>query len=212
MTDDKVDTDSARLHISMGSDVVEISGSEEFVSNQLTTILDRLELGSGYESGEEGMEEENRQETMGSFIETQSDNSESTDDNDTSGSQEETTIEDVANKINVPAENLKEYFYIDDGEIHIQNPRMEPKYALLGYCTLREEIHGDIYHNNPETKKKLIDVEKVDISDWGGTLLYNLRKSGYVKDDPNTSKSRFKPFKITPQGRRLLEDWLNEDN
>lgn len=122
-------------------------------------------------------------------------------------------LKDVADRINVPYEALSEYFYMDGDEIHIHDPReIKPKYALIGYCTLKEELHNDTYHDNTDTKKKLIDNEKVNIEDWGGTLLYNLRESGYIKDNPNSQKSRFKPFKITPSGREELVDWLNEDN
>lgn len=118
-----------------------------------------------------------------------------------------------ADRANVDASKLEEHFYIDEEEIHVQDPlQIEAKYAVLGYCSIREVLDEDPYHDNTETKKKMIDVEKVNIDSWGRKLLPNLRSAGLIKDDPNTEMSRNKPFKVTPKGRKEFVEWLNEDN
>ena len=198
--------------ISIGQNELRIEGTESFISNELSNILDRIDL-----SSQSQMDTKDAIDKAGSMDEEASENGASPSTRSEEDLEEEvddsSPLKKVAERINVPYGALSEHFYLDEDEIHIQDPRnIEPKYALLGYCTIKEELHGKTYHENTETKKKLIDNEKVNIEDWGGTLLYNLREGGYIKDDPNSSKSRFKPFKITPSGREKLVDWLNEDD
>jgi hypothetical protein len=126
---------------------------------------------------------------------------------------EDSGLHKVAKRLEVDYQQLTEHFYIDDDGIHVHSPlNIEPKYALLGYCTIKEILSDDIYHDNKETKDKLIDVEKVEIDQWGRELLPNLRSTGLIKDNPNVDQDRNKPFKITPSGRRELVEWLNENS
>lgn len=200
------------VEITIGRNNLRIEGSEDFISSELSTILDRIDLGPQPEiDDKEGSNKalSTEQEPSGNGASPQ----EEIDEDSTEKEAADSQLRKVADRINVPYESLSKHFYLDDDTVHIHDPReIESKYALLGYCTIKEELTGDTYHDNTEIKKKLIDDEKVNIEDWGGTLLYSLRKSGYIKDNPNSQKSRFKPFKITPSGREEFVDWLNEDD
>lgn len=205
------------VEISVGSNRLKVTGSEKFISEELETILDKVDMTShsspiaaesdgGTASLEPESEKSGKQSKL--FEETETGKSGPTE--EVGGNSE---LSRVASRINVNISSLKKYFYIDGEEVHIQDPmNIKQKYALLGYCTIKEIVTGEQYHDNAETKRKLIDVEKVNIGDWGGELLYNLRQEGSIKDNPNTEKQRNKPFKITPNGREELVNWLNEDN
>lgn len=189
----------SEIEIVVGENRVRINGSEEFISRELSTVLNQIDM----ENGVNYDEQKDKQQGESGDIE----------DNISGDDELSSDISQVANKINVNPSSLAEHFYTDEDGIHIHNPMdIPPKYAVLGYCTIKEELDNITYHNNTETKKKLIDKEKVDIERWGGELLHSLRQGGYIKDDPNTTKSKNKPFKITPSGRKELINWINEDD
>lgn len=212
---------SSVVEITVGANEVRIEGSESFVSDELERILDKVDFTDSNES------------TLSSRHGTGDDRSDkgSTDRGDTGdprpmGSEPEKqrsfdeysgySLSEVAQRINVPEESLYNHFYLDldddDFSIHIHDPRNIPEQqAFLGYCTIKEILSNQTYHNNTDTKKRLIDGEKVNIDEWGRKFLHNMRKMGYIKDDPNTDKKRNKPFKITPKGRERLVDWLTEN-
>ncbi|WP_435069637.1 hypothetical protein [Haloplanus sp. C73] len=213
MTDE---SDQSLVEISIGSNQLRMEGTEEFLSDQLSTILDRIDLSSQSESKPAG-NPETVSETPEPEPETESQSEdkerEPNETEEVSSETGDTELHKVARRLDVDHEKLAEHFYIDDGGIHVHSPlNIEPKYALLGYCTIKEILSDDIYHDNKETKDKLIDVEKVEIDQWGRELLPSLRSVGLIKDNPNVDRDRNKPFKITPSGRRELIEWLNENN
>lgn len=206
------------VKVSVGGNEIRIEGTEEFISEQLDFILSRIEMASSSKPSQpsehtEDNDEEHIPREQAPLNEefVQEDDSGASED-----SEESSPLDRVAEKINVSSSELQEYFYLDENEesstrIHIQDPmKISGKYALLGYCIIKEDLEDDTYHDNRETKKKLIDEEKVDIDDWGRVFLYNLRNDGLIKDDPQTDKSRNKPFKITPKGYREFVSWLDK--
>lgn len=197
------------IELSIGQNDLRIEGSEEFISQELSTILDRVDLTEQQNGiGESGSEPE--QVTLDD-VDRNGDSS--TEESNSSNSETNTRLAEVADSLNVKTDSLTKHFFLDGDDIHIQDPmNIEPKYALLGYCIIREEMTGDKYHENTATKEKLIDGEKVNIEEWGSSFLYNLRRSGYIRDDPNSKKGRNKPFKITPSGHKEFVQWLNEDD
>lgn len=200
------------VELTIGKNNLRIEGTEGFISQQLSTILDRIDLGSQPQTSlDEG--DGSEQATFGDVSDNGTSVSEKPNPDNRTPSNIDPQLSQIAERVNVKPESLAEHFYLDGEDIHIQNPRnIEPKYALLGYCTVKEEMTEEPYHDNTETKKKLIDVEKVDIDDWGGVLLHSLRQGGYIKDDPHSQKKLNRPFKITPPGRGEFIDWLNEDD
>lgn len=197
------ESEQAEIELSVGNNELRMVGSEDFLSNTLDSLLDRINLEDpGVDS------DKSKEESSGVGDDySQEDGSSSPE------SEENSDLYYVADRLNADPESLDSHFYIQDDEIHIQDPlKIEPKYALLGYCSIREILTEEPYHNNQETKKKLIDQEKVEIDEWGSQFLHNLRRSGLIKDNPNVDQDRNKPFKIMPKGRRELIEWLNEDN
>lgn len=210
------ESENSVVEISVGQNQLRVEGSEEFISDELSKILDRVDmtappaLPAEADGGEEAVESEVSKpgEQAKLFDEPAPNQADTGEDSDT-----DTELSEVANRLNVEPNAISEYFFIDGDEVHIQDPmNIQPRYALLGYCSIKEILTGEQYHDNAATKKKLIDVEKVNISEWGGNLLYSLRQEGLIKDNPHTDKKRNKPFKITPPGREELVKWLNEDN
>lgn len=202
----------SEVEVSVGQTSVRIEGSESFIERELPTILDWVDSNDGgvvQNEGSEGREAKSDQAvTQSSLPEVAS--KEETNASDT---ERQSKLADIARDLNVNPEKLSEHFYIDEDEntIHIQNPMdIEPEYALLGYCDIRERLTDETYHDNNKTKKKLIDQEKVNIERWGSNLLYGLRRNGLIKDDPNSDRQRNKPFKITPKGHEEFVQWINE--
>lgn len=203
------------VDITVGSNNVRVEGSEDFISQELSTILQSLNLDRQQpvesEIEEKGADDDTEQVDLG--MESTIDGDSPSSEFDNSRGNINPQLEKVARRINVDPDDLANHFYIQSGEVHIQNPlEIEPKYALLGYCIIREVLDDVTHHDNLETKRKLIDKEKVNIEQWGGVLLHKLRQSGSIKDDPNSTKSQNKPFKITPKGQEKLVDWLNDDD
>jgi hypothetical protein len=211
MTEDSLE-ETSEVEVTVGQTSVRIEGSESFIERELPTILDWVDSTDGSTEKARGTQEP---ESESSGVTTQPSLSEavSEDQSESSDEEAESKLAEIARNLNVDPDKLSKHFYIDEDEnsIHIQNPmEIEAKYALLGYCDLREHLTGDTYHDNNKTKKKLIDQEKVDIQRWGSSLLYNLRRNGLVKDDPNADRERNKPFKITPKGHEEFVQWVNE--
>jgi len=216
------DDEKSTVEIVIGQNRVHIEGTEKFVSDELSTILDRISLAHSEKPSEPSRQTSDSNNgatdgTPGQQVPL-SEEGFTTEEAEMSGDDAEPDpLKKVAEAINVPVETLRKHFYVEEDnselDIHVQDPtKISAKYALLGYCTIREVLLGETVHNNKETKKKLIDVEKVDIDAWGRKLLYRLRQKGYIKDDPNTDRSRNKPFKITPQGRKEFVDWLRDES
>jgi hypothetical protein len=211
MTEDSLE-ETSEVEVTVGQTSVRIEGSESFIERELPAILDWVDSTDGSTEKARGTQEP---ESESSGVTTQPSLSEavSEDQSESSDEEAESKLAEIARNLNVDPDKLSKHFYIDEDEnsIHIQNPmEIEAKYALLGYCDLREHLTGDTYHDNNKTKKKLIDQEKVDIQRWGSSLLYNLRRNGLVKDDPNADRERNKPFKITPKGHEEFVQWVNE--
>lgn len=205
------------VEITLGGNKVRIEGTEEFISNELDTILDRISLADSAEPSTPTEQVNNGDNSENSGAD-QSVDEDITDfgTSDVESLSNFDPITKVSHQLNIDRDNLENHFYIEgtksDFNIHILDPReIPPKYALLGYCTIKEILSEETYHGNTETKKKLIDQEKVNIKDWGRVFLHNLRKEGYIKDDPNTDKKRNRPFKITPKGRNEFLDWVTEN-
>jgi len=202
----------SKVEIALGESSIMIEGSEQFIQDELPGIMgwvresaEEMDLGSATQcvGGDGEAEPEGKQATLEESGPTRDEEKEE------ESEEESGALAEVADSIGVDAGDLQEHFYVDNGEVHIQNPMAtEPKYALLGYCTIRSELTGETYHPNKETKEHLIDNEKVNIENWGGTLLYGLRRSGLIKDDPQTDKGRNRPFKITPKGHREFVNWV----
>jgi len=213
MTDE---SEQSIVEISIGGNQLRMEGTEEFLSNELSEVLDRVDLSA---SADEQVNGATESQPLDSNPEPEGKNepvSEEIEEEEETASESESTdseIQRVAKRLDVDVEKLSAHFYVDEEEIHIHNPlNIEPKYALLGYCTIKEILTEDIYHDNKATKDKLIDVEKVPIDEWGRNLLPNLRNAGLIKDNTKVDRDRNKPFKITPSGRRELVEWLNENN
>lgn len=211
MTEDSPEKPS-EVEVTIGQTSVRIEGSESFIERELPTILDWVDSTDGSTEQARGTQE-SESELSGVTTQPSIDEAVSEDWSEPSDGEAESKISEIASDLNVDPDKLSEHFYIDEDEksIHIQNPMgIEPKYALLGYCDIREHLTGETYHDNNKTKKKLIDQEKVDIGRWGSSLLYNLRRNGLIKDDPNADRERNKPFKITPKGHKEFVQWINE--
>lgn len=200
------------VEISVGETQLKVEGSEEFISEELSKILDQVDMAASTvptESGEHSPSETTKPRDQPKSLE----HSEAEQPKTTTDKYANSNLAKVADRLNVESSALEEYFVIDEGNIRIRNPMdIEPKYALLGYCSIQEILTDDQFHDNNKVKKKLIDVEKVDINEWGRKFLYRLRNQELIKDNPNTNKQRNKPFKITPSGRKDLINWINENN
>jgi len=199
------------VEINIGQNGIRLEGSEDFLAEELSTILDRVDLTAraSPEVSEQAKQDDNQAAVQSS---QQSLSEDDEVDEGVDAGVEDSALDVVAKRLpKVDADDLEAHFYIEDEEIHIQDPMsIDPKYAFLGYCTIREIMTGEQYHDNNETKKKLIDIEKVNIESWGSVFLYHLRQNGLIKDDPHTDKKRNKPFKITPTGREEFLTWLTE--
>lgn len=206
MTDQK--SESA-VDISIGDNNVQVRGSEDFVSKELSNILDKVDLTVQRRTNGSG----NHQQETPNITDLEDQDSNTTLEAGSIPDGVDPQLAEIADSLNVDIEALSEHFFLEDGEVHIQDPRnIDPKYALIGYCIVREELTGEMYHDYNETKTQLIDGERVNIEEWGSTFLYRLRQSGFIRDDPNSQKSRNRPFKITPGGHEEFADWLDEDN
>lgn len=198
------ETDGAKAELKVGENEVRLEGSEQFVSDELSNIFDSIDITANYSAGPPA-ESSGTPDGPSAGTPGEVDEEVETDESEADG------LQKVATRLNVDVESLSEHFYVEGDEVHIQDPMsVDAKFAFLGYCTIREILMGVQYHENNETKQALIDREKVNIGQWGSNFLYNLRRSGLIKDKPHTEKSRNKPFKITPSGREELVDWLNE--
>ena len=207
-------SDKSVVEIVFGSNEVRVKGAEDFVSDELERILDRIDLAQSVEPKEEPKQRE-RENTPGQQVPLDEQDFRPEQENETTVETDSDPLQKVSERINIPERALLEHFYVEEKEsgmdVHIQDPISIPgKIALLGYCTIREELTGTTYHDNQKTKKKLIDVEKVDIDSWGRKFLHRLRKDGLIKDNPNTDKKRNRPFKITPKGRQEFVNFLSE--
>jgi len=204
----------SKLELTAGKTSVSIEGSEDFIERQLPDLLswvgNNSQSQSEHSSGDqEDQKKGGKEELVQDQLPVPADASEGG--SESSSDVTDSEIKQIAQNINVDPEKLSEHFYVDSDGIHIQNPmKIDPECALLGYCTLREQITGETYHDNRETKQTLIDQEKVNISNWGSSLLYQLRRNGLIKDDPNTDRKRNKPFKVTPKGHQEFVNWVNE--
>lgn len=210
MTDDP---DKSLVEISIGDNQLRMEGTEDFLSNQLSEVLDRLDLSKQFESGANGdSRTATKNQDQGEVSQDGSETPTSEDDDGGPPEDGDSELHKVARRLEVDYEKLAEHFYIDEDGIHVHNPlKIEPKFAALGYCTIKEIVFDEIYHDNKGTKDKLIDIEKVEIDQWGRNFLPDLRSEGLIKDNPNVDRDRNKPFKITPSGRREFVEWLNED-
>jgi len=204
---------TSQVEVTVGQASIRIEGSESFIEKELPTILDWVDSNDGeIKATEQTQEDEGTESDSDRSVSQPSLTEAANETGDESGGEAESKLVEVAYDLNVDPDKLSQHFYIDEDEntVHIQNPmEIDPEYALLGYCDIRERLTGDTYHDNAKTKKKLIDQEKVDIERWGSSLLYGLRREGYIKDDPNSDRSRNKPFKITPKGHQEFVKWIN---
>ena len=200
------DVNHSFVELKIGRNEVRLEGTEEFISQELSTILEKIDLVSQQQDNLEGSLESGQSTHSDEDIEVNSS------DSDKEPSESEGVLKSVAKKLGVDIDIINDHFYIDNGDIHIANPLdIEPKYALIGYCIMKEYKDDEIYHDNLETKRKIIDSEKVNVERWGD-LLSNLRRSGHIKDDPSYQGERNKPFKVTPKGQKELVEWINEDS
>lgn len=186
-----LENENAEVLVESGNNKVKITGSEDFISENLEEVLGRL-----------------------TQSETETTTIESTDEKAVDSEEEDSLIKKLSKAQNLNPEKMSNLFYVDEEteEIHIDDPqKIPPKYALAGYCALRETLTGETKVPNSETKNILIDREKMEIDEWGSKFLYTLRKSGWIKD-ASSDKSRNKPFKLTPKGLRNLREWLDEDS
>lgn len=195
----------SEIELSIGGNDVHISGSEDFVSEQLSTVLSELEFDDPTTPRPDGAI--SRSANRESDVDPESKMDEVTDDH--SG------FDKVAESLDVGPELLQKYFFISsDGELHLENPlNMEPRYALLGYLTIETERTGKQVFDNGGMKNKLVSEEGIDLGDstWGD-IVYNARRSGDIRDDPDTTQERNKPFRLTRDGREKFIEWLNEDD
>lgn len=202
----------SEVEIAVGQTNVRIEGSESFIESQLPQILNWANKANTLASTEEededsgGSDDESTQKHLPTVMEAEGGEVDQ-------HSSVDPRMEEVAQKLNVDPSALSSHFYIDDDGVHITNPMaIQPEFALLGYCTIKEEMSGNTYHDNRETKQVLIDQEKIDIERWGSEFLYRLRSEGLIKDDPNTDRSRNKPFKITPKGHQKFINWVTSED
>lgn len=217
MNDDET-TARSEVEIHLGENRIQIGGSEEFVSKELSDILEWVSEHQGTlardtsttDSATTSDEAEPATPPdQSTFTETINEGTEDPEVDAEEGIEETDPLEKVADSINVDADKLREKFYIDSDGVGIQDPRsIKPKYALLGYGVIKQELDGVTYLDNTETKKKLIDQERVNIDRWGANFLHHLRRNGLIKDDPNTDRKRNKPFKITPKGFEEFVEWI----
>jgi antitoxin component of MazEF toxin-antitoxin module len=202
---------TSQVELSVGQTSIRIEGTESFIERELPTLLDWVDTKeTEAEQHEQVQTEDNTDEAD---VQSSLPVKKGTGAGNESG-EAKSKLDQVAQQIGADADKLSDHFYIDESEetIHIQNPMdIDSKYALLGYCDIREKLTGETYHDNSKTKKKLIDQEKVDIERWGSSLLYTLRRNGLIKDDPNSDRNRNKPFKITPKGHKKFVKWINGD-
>lgn len=205
---------TSSIEIELGQNRVKLEGSESFISGELGDVIQLVQdyqKAVGVERDGKVERERGEQATFEDLEETEQPSREETEDE--SGDTDEDPLKQVARSRNLPYDKLSRHFYVEDGEIHVQDPRnIKPKYALLGYGIIRKELKRETYLDNKATKEKLIDGEMVDIDRWGGKFLYRLRNEGLIKDDPNSAKSRNKPFKITPTGLDEFSAWLEDSN
>lgn len=205
---------TSSIEIELGQNRVKLEGSEGFISDELDGVIQLVQdYQEAIEDERDGQVERERgeQATFEDLEETEQPSQETpeAESDDTDGD----PLKQVARSLNLPYGELSRHFYVEDGEIHVQDPRnIKPKYALLGYGIIRKQLKGETYIDNKATKEKLIDGEMVDIDRWGGKFLYRLRNEGLIKDDPNSDKSRNKPFKITPSGFDEFSSWLEGQN
>jgi hypothetical protein len=217
MDDKKADSKSV-VEIDMGHNRVRVEASEEFISQELESILQWTSDYTGSVESEpvrdDSEEEEGVQQTSLEDLGTEPSEEKALHSHTEEESNEHISdeMEEIARSLNVDPSELSKHFYLDSTGAHIQDPtKIEPKYAFLGYCLIEKERTGESYRDNQETKKTLIDEEMVDIDRWGSTFLYRMRNAGLVKNDPRSDKKRNQPFKVTPKGHREFVSWLEEN-
>lgn len=197
-------SDKAEVNITVGQNKIELVGSEQFISDELSDILEKVNIQKGVKNSSEDSE-----------IPTEPDNSESNSSNDeldNSVNKSNSDLEVVAESLGVDIGKIRQYFYIENDELHIENPlNIEPKYALLGYLSIENERQNKTTFDNLGMKDTLITKEGVDIDSWGD-FIYNSRRRGEIRDDPDSEQSRNKPFRLTRAGREEFIHWINEDN
>lgn len=199
---------NAAVKIVVGQNEVEIEGSEDFISEELSTVLETLDL----ETQPDGVVSNGHQPQSGTVEETSNGASHSDAESDTTDSADSSSnLEYVASKLDVEVDSLKRYFFVDDGELHIENPlNIPPRFALLGWCTIENERKGKVTFENLSMKDKLVSQEGVEIDGWGD-FVYNARRRGDIRDDPDSDQNRNKPFRLTRDGREAFIEWLEED-
>ncbi|MFC7325496.1 hypothetical protein ACFQMF_12995 [Halorubrum rutilum] len=196
------ESEKAVIDLAIGRNQIRIEGSESFVSDEMETILDTIDLRKGEQNP-------SSRGTESTELQDFDDNSEvdSTNEADTNKSE----LSEIAESLGVELSRLRRHFFIEDGNIHVENPlNIPPRFALLGYCTIENERKNTTTFDNTEMKEKLINGEGVEIDGWGD-FIYNARRRGDIRDDPNTDQSRNKPFRLTRDGRESFLDWLNDN-
>jgi hypothetical protein len=208
------------VEINFGENRVRVEASEEFITEELKSILEwttqTIEQVEIEEETEEETDSRHERAEQTSLVEVTEESTEEVEDQDEKTEAElengADELAEIAQSLNVDEEKLSSYFYMDGEGTHIKDPlEIDPKYAFLGYCLIEKERTGDPYRDNRRTKEVLIDREMIDINRWGSTFLYRLRNDDLIKDDPNSDKGRNRPFKITPKGHREFVNWLQKE-
>jgi len=223
MRENESENSNSVVEINFGQHRVRVESSEEFISEQLESILswttesiEKVEAGSEIESPEPE-EEELTQELLADVR----DNTNEVGHKPGSGESERDKapvntkhtggeqLGKIAKQLNIDPSALSDHFYLDGEGTHIRDPLdIDPKFAFLGYCLIEKERTGESYRENRATKQALIDREMIDIDSWGSNFLYRLRQEGLIKDNPNSDRKRNRPFKITPKGHREFVNWI----
>ena len=194
-----VDTDNnAIIDITIGNSEIHIEGSEKFVSRELSTVLEKVDI--EHQSQTKDIDGQTSQESSQTSAEIE-------EPEDLEGE-----LNKVADGLGVDSNKLKKHFFIDDNDLHIENPLNIPaRQALLGYCTIENEWTGKTTFENRPMKTKLVEQEGVEIDEWGD-FIYNARRRGDIRDDPSSSQQRNKPFRLTRDGRDAFLAWLENGN
>lgn len=196
------------VELSIGGNNVHIKGSEDFVSEQLSTVLSEVEFnGQAKDISNPSASKDN--------INSSNTEVDSSDESTEEDAEDHSQLAEVARSIGVEPGELRRYYFVDDkGALHLENPlNMDPKYAFLGYLTIENERTGKQVFDNTGMKETLVSQEGIDIGDktWGG-FIRNARRRGDIRDDPDTDQERNKPFRLTRAGREEFVEWLNEDD
>lgn len=197
-----------QVELRIGGNEVKLQGSEDFISKELETILQNVDLSNSNGNTKPQDEEDSSESESRDLDDTEDDNREEDSDTDY-----HPAIVAVADKLSVDPAKISSHFYIEDENIHIHDSYSMPhRHALFGYCMLRTEMTGETIFDNPDTKRKLVEEERVPIDEWGGSFLHSLREENLIKNDPNSDKQRFVPFKIAPRAEQRFRDWLVDED